>query len=219
MLEMQAGMNAHINPGWIDAGYPFLRAVVIEGAESIEHAAWKWWKFQEANLPQVRLEIVDIVHFLLSAILVDMHGDLKAAGEWLEKRISAAELPDQRSVWIFEKEFRLDGLDLIEKLELLIGISAFRKISIPLIAAIMEDCQMSWSDLYRQYVGKNILNFFRQNNGYKANGAYRKIWSDGREDNEHLVDVLDSLNPEEHGYKEKLYEALSVRYATTNEVR
>ena len=35
--------------------------------------------------------------------------------------------------------------------------------------------------LYRLYVGKNILNQFRQDNGYKE-GSYIKVWN-GTEDN------------------------------------
>ena len=35
--------------------------------------------------------------------------------------------------------------------------------------------------LYRLYVGKNILNQFRQDNGYK-DGSYIKVWN-GEEDN------------------------------------
>ena len=35
--------------------------------------------------------------------------------------------------------------------------------------------------LYRLYVGKNILNQFRQDNGYK-DGSYIKVWA-GEEDN------------------------------------
>jgi hypothetical protein len=64
MLEMQSGMNAKVNPAWLDAGYPFLRAVVVEGGEAMDHKGWKWWKHQEADLPQVQMELVDIWHFL-----------------------------------------------------------------------------------------------------------------------------------------------------------
>ena len=56
----------------------------------------------------------------------------------------------------------------------------------------MTDCQLNRTELFRQYVGKNVLNFFRQDNGYKE-GTYRKFWS-GREDNEVLVDILQSLD-------------------------
>jgi dimeric dUTPase (all-alpha-NTP-PPase superfamily) len=216
MLELQAGMNAKVDAEWVNAGYPYLRAVVVEGAEAMEHYGWKWWKKQTPDLAQVQMEIVDIWHFVLSAVLIETRGDVDAAREWVEKRIGALEGPDARKTWLLEKEFRLDTLSLIDKLELLIGFSVFRKISIPLIDAILEDCEMSWDELYRQYVGKNVLNFFRQDHGYKT-GTYRKHWHDGREDNEHLVEVLAEVQAQSiqggDDYKNSLYAALQARYA------
>ena len=44
MLELQATMNSKVDSDWINAKYPYLRAVAIEGAEAIEHHGWKWWK-------------------------------------------------------------------------------------------------------------------------------------------------------------------------------
>ena len=44
MLTLQTSMNVKVDPNWIQARYPYLRAVVIEGAEAIEHHGWKWWK-------------------------------------------------------------------------------------------------------------------------------------------------------------------------------
>jgi hypothetical protein len=162
-------------------------------------------------MAQLQMEQVDIWHFLLSAILIEARGDIKSAAEWVEKRIAALDSQEARKAWIFEKEYRLDSLDLIEKLELLIGFSVFRKISIPLFDAILEDCQMSWQDLYRQYLGKNVLNFFRQDFGYKTN-SYRKHWHDGREDNAHLVEILAELNADSDNFKEQLYAAMKLRY-------
>ena len=52
-------------------------------------------------------------------------------------------------------------------------------------ATIMHLIEMDFDALYRSYVGKNVLNFFRQDHGYKE-GTYVKNWA-GREDNEHLV--------------------------------
>ena len=56
--------------------------------------------------------------------------------------------------------------------------------SVPLFASLMEACDLSADALYRHYVGKNVLNFFRQDHGYQ-DGTYVKQWQ-GREDNEHL---------------------------------
>ena len=41
---------------------------------------------------------------------------------------------------------------------------------------------------------KNVLNFFRQDNGYK-DGSYIKLW-DGKEDNQHLVELTTELDTE-----------------------
>ena len=40
MLELQAIMNSKVDPNWLAAKYPYLRAVAIEGAEAIEHQVW-----------------------------------------------------------------------------------------------------------------------------------------------------------------------------------
>jgi hypothetical protein len=64
--------------------------------------------------------------------------------------------------------------------------------------------------LYRHYVGKNVLNFFRQDHGYK-DGTYQKQWH-GREDNEHLMELLKELDSKVEAYAENLYAALKRRY-------
>ena len=72
------------------------------------------------------------------------------------------------------------------------------------------------------YVGKNVLNFFRQDHGYKE-GSYIKVWND-REDNEHLAEIMSSLNPDETGFADEVYRQLEVAYPSwfnkcTNMVR
>jgi hypothetical protein len=69
---------------------------------------------------------------------------------------------------------------------------------------------MGWTELYCQYVGKNVLNFFRQDHGYK-DGSYQKTWN-GREDNEYLVEVMADLDPNDTEYEDKLYSALHNHY-------
>ena len=69
---------------------------------------------------------------------------------------------------------------------------------------------MSWQDMYCQYVSKNVLNFFRQDHGYKE-GTYRKIWGQ-REDNEHLVEIMASLDSGHENFQHQLYASLKDRY-------
>lgn len=207
MLTLQAQMNARVNSAWLEANYPYLRAVVVEGAEAMEHHGWKWWKKQTSDLEQLQMELVDIWHFTLSNILLEARGN---KAEALQKLLT----PDTATAVHFDgRDYVLADLDLISKLELNIGLAVARRISLPLFAALLRDCRMEWKALFCQYVGKNVLNFFRQDHGYKE-GTYRKLWN-GREDNEHLVEIMNSLNSEEDGFQHCLYASLKARYEVT----
>jgi len=207
MLTLQSGMNSKVDPAWQVARYPYLRAVVIEGAEAIEHHGWKWWKHQQHDLAQLQMELIDIWHFMLSELLLQFQGSLAPAAARL---LGETDGESAQSIDFDGKTYPLEELDLVAKLELLIGTSVARRIEIGLFASIMRDCRMDWDNLYRQYVGKNVLNFFRQDHGYQQ-GTYRKSWH-GREDNEHLVEVLAALDARDAGFQEKLYAALQERY-------
>ena len=61
------------------------------------------------------------------------------------------------------------------------------------------------------YVGKNVLNLFRQDHGYR-DGRYRKSWQ-GREDNEVLAELLPGLDSDARDFRDVLYRALAARYA------
>jgi hypothetical protein len=81
---------------------------------------------------------------------------------------------------------------------------------VTLFANLMFAVDMSFDELYRHYVGKNVLNFFRQDHGYKA-GTYVKVW-DGREDNEHLTEVLATVEIDAEDFPDQVYAALASRY-------
>ena len=65
--------------------------------------------------------------------------------------------------------------------------------------------------LYLLYIGKNILNQFRQDNGYKE-GTYIKTW-DGEEDNVWMQKILEE-NPDIR--PEELYKELAKLYHQVN---
>jgi dimeric dUTPase (all-alpha-NTP-PPase superfamily) len=206
MLELQHAMNSKVNPDWVAANNNWYRAIQVEGVEAIEHHGWKWWKKQDCDWPQLRMELVDIWHFVLSAAIQRCQGDqARAAAEMLEalERGNAGVTFDGR-------EYSLAPLDLLSRLDLLVGLAAAQRTNLALFGALLADCGMRWSDLFRQYLGKNVLNMFRQDHGYKA-GTYIKLWH-GREDNEHLVEVLEIIDVEAPDVQGSLYEALRSRY-------
>ena len=207
MLDLQAAMNSKVDPAWLEAAYPYLRAVVVESAEAIEHHGWKWWKKQTLDLPQLQMEIIDIWHFLLSELLLRNQGDVPRT---LDALLESARIArDTVELEFDNRRWDLSQLDLVSKLELLTAVSAVRRIELGLFISIMTE--LSWAELYQQYVGKNVLNFFRQDHGYK-DGSYRKEWH-GREDNEHLVEVMAEIPVDDGQYPGKLYAALKSRYS------
>ncbi len=196
MLDLQGQMNARVHPQWKSQNFPWYRAIWTEAAELLEHYGWKWWKKQEPDTEQVVLELIDIWHFGLSECL--QHGsDLQSV---------AADL---------EGELRTEpqaGLEFREAIESFAGqVLLRRRFDGPGFAQLMLGAGLEFDELYSSYIGKNVLNLFRQDNGYR-DGSYRKTWG-GREDNEHLVELSRVLDHASPAFKDDLYAALEQRYA------
>jgi dimeric dUTPase (all-alpha-NTP-PPase superfamily) len=194
MLAMQDRMNTKVHPEWIKQNFAWHRALWIECGELIDHYGYKWWKKQTPAMEQVKLEIVDIWHFGMSMLFDGRSVEQIAAS--LVSDLNAGNVP-KRGV-----------LEATE--ELATSVLATRKFSIVDFMSMLDSADMSLDDLYLAYVGKNVLNFFRQDNGYKE-GTYIKNW-DGREDNEHLVELAAELEKSAGDFSEQLYQALDSRY-------
>ena len=194
MLQLQGEMNRWVHKDWTDQGFEWYRAIWIEASEMLEHYGWKWWKHQQPDLPQVKLEVIDIVHFSLSIEL--------QSGKPLEE--IAEQVTDS-----FAQPQATDNIRTT--IELLAEETLKDKgAHFDIIAGLMQHLDMDLDELYERYVGKNVLNIFRQDNGYKT-GDYIKMW-DGREDNEWLEDILDSLDVNSGSYRDDVYAALESRY-------
>ena len=195
MLEMQDAMNAKVNSEWRAQGNAWYRAIWVECAEMLDHYGWKWWKKQQPDMPQVILELVDIWHFGLSDLLQrESHsGNLVEvlAFELTKPIASPAPFREQLEVFVTQ-------------------VLTHKRFDVPAFCQLMASSSLSFEELYLQYMGKNVLNFFRQDHGYKE-GSYHKIWH-GREDNEHLVEVLTMLDVGSSTFQSDVYAALQERY-------
>lgn len=197
MLELQDAMNTKVNSNWRSAGNEWYRAIWMEASEMLEHHGWKWWKKQEPDDMQVKLEVIDIVHFALSIRLVQ-GDDLSAAADAIAEEFESPKMTDDIRTTI----------ELLAK-ETLIDQGAHFSI----IAGVMKHLDMAFDELYVIYVGKNVLNMFRQDNGYKE-GTYQKTWND-REDNEHLADIMNTLDSDAVSFKDDVYKSLADAYPST----
>jgi len=199
MLDLQQTMNAKVTADWATRNFQWYRAIWVECAEMLDHYGWKWWKKQTPDIEQVQLELVDIWHFGLSLLLLrDTDRDAlldQMIGELTTPVVTASEFPQE-----------LEAFALTTLASKDFDIQAFNR--------LMVSIGLSFDELHTRYVGKNILNLFRQDNGYQT-GEYVKQWS-GREDNEHLVEVVATLDPSSPGFKDTLYLALETRYRESN---
>ena len=143
MLSMQNAMNSRVSETWRDNNYEWYRAIWVECAEMLDHHGWKWWKHQEIDVPQVQLELVDIFHFGLSLRL--MTGDSIAD----ISQTLATELTQSSD----EKDFKIALETLASKA---VTHKAFDAVA---LADCMRLMSMDLNELFRQYVGKNTLNF------------------------------------------------------------
>lgn len=206
MLTLQDRLNGLINPAWIGAGQRFLRAAFVESAEALEHHGWKWWKKQTIDLPQVQMELVDILHFYLSHTLVDAKGSADQAAAMV-----AHDLRGPATIMLDGTTYELATLDVPALLELIGGLAVCGRASYKVLEATMTACELSWDDTFKQYVSKNMLNIFRQDNGYKA-GTYIKMWN-GEEDNVVLARLMAGLDATAPDFADRLHAGLQTAYA------
>lgn len=195
MLTMQDNMNTRVHENWVDQNFEWYRATWIECGELIEHYGYKWWKKQAPDLEQVRLEVIDIWHFGMSALFVGGRSIEEIAGDIAEELEGYA--PSGLGVREATERLALHSLET-------------RSFSPSRFWDLMLAAGLDFDSLYTAYVGKNVLNFFRQDKGYKE-GTYRKNWG-GREDNEHLSELVEQLDSSAADFSEQVYQALERRY-------
>ena len=197
MFHKQNEMNIAIRPDWrTNKPEAFHTACWKEAAEMLDWLDWKWWKAGSENLAQLRLEVIDILHFGLSMQMVQ------------NPELAIEDLARLES-WFAPAEYA-DKLPITEKIGVLAGDAALhRRFSVVMFNALVRELGMTPEMVFSLYMGKNVLNHFRLQNGYKE-GTYVKTW-DGLEDNDYMMSVVEGINPET--FEADLHELLTAKYA------
>lgn len=202
MLELQDGINSKIRPDWRNANNAWFRAIWTECAELVDHIGWKWWKHQSPDIPQVHLELVDIFHFGLSELLQQHRTAQSAAKQLLEPYVAYG----RRGTAGIEDS--AERIALVEAFAT--SVLTARRFDLTAFCELATAVHLEEEMLYEMYVGKNVLNGFRQDHGYKS-GSYVKTW-DGREDNVWLVEFVAGLDKHPATFASELYQRLSKKY-------
>jgi len=219
MFALQQKLNDETNGlGW-ENGYTkndrminWKRCIYMESAELIDSFNWKHWKDinKVTDWENATIEIVDIWHFVMSLLLEDYKTNNRGD---IDKLVS--DVIDVHGFERFSKEpenrENAHTMEIINDIESIMNMTTASKID--LFDGLLKEyfimslkCGVNLKILYEFYIGKNILNQFRQDNGYKE-GTYRKIWND-KEDNEVMINILAKGNFS----AESLYEELKKAY-------
>ena len=195
MLEMQDAMNRKVDEDWLDKNREWYRAVWIECAELMDHyGGWKWWKASSPDIEQVVLEIVDIWHFGLSMQITPARDYLSVATRLCDE---------------WQADAASDGF-LLDVETLAAAALHERRFAVVTVKHLLAQVDRGFDDLFASYVGKNVLNFFRQDHGYK-DGSYIKNWQ-GKEDNVHLVEIMQGVDLNAPDVQQAVYTGLATRY-------
>ncbi|MFK2821652.1 dUTP diphosphatase [Arcobacter sp. YIC-80] len=168
----------------------WLRCIHMEVAELIDSTPWKHWKNINAkpDMQNIHVELVDIWHFLMSYILQETN---------VPKAVSLV-----NTHCIYEAVTEVDVKLMVKEAEKLSYIAlAIETNNMPSFSGVerfidqfFRCCKvsgLSFTWLQKLYIGKNCLNKFRQDNGYKE-GTYIKEWN-GKEDNVVMVSHLENM--------------------------
>lgn len=209
MFSLQTKLNNDTNgEDWVNGKtnlgkkINWFRCVYMESAGLIENFPWKHWKNIDAepNIYNAKIQIVDIWHFIMSQMIKD-------SGIEVATQKALTDYTRFMNKIIKDQSYRrLSLIEVTEKLMLdaLLGILN----PVDFFKIIYKIEAFSIDEVYTLYLGKNCLNQFRQDNGYKV-GTYKKVWG-LKEDNEILKEILESNSS--ITYKE-LYSKLFQQYS------
>ena len=222
MLQLQAQLNDATNgEDWTKGTTKngkvinWRRCIYMECAEMVDSFSWKHWKSINKNpdWDNLQIEVVDVWHFIMSLAIENYSQTLRGGVEDLGIEIANSESFSKIDT---KNELFSQQDEVIAKVEnIMLHVLTKDTLELEeLISEFFDLVLMSGLDLetlYRLYVGKNILNQFRQDNGYK-DGTYIKVWN-GDEDNV----VMKRIWEDDSNIKpESLYKELAKLYLSLN---
>lgn len=199
LSKMQSALNAFIDPNWLQnrTADDWGLAITLESAELIESYPWKWWKntHAEPDIKNVRIELVDILHFSLSGtrqLLAGTKPVLQPIPEALLVQPEGQHHAGQK-VSILRTPL-MQTSNAVATFRAVIDLTRIHRFDVitETVIGAAEDLDFN---LVGYYIAKHTLNHIRQLGGYKS-GVYKKM-NDGIEDNVLLHQCIEQVTTED----------------------
>lgn len=200
MVLLQHNFNLQVAEDYLERKFNWNNAIIAESGEMLESLGYKWWKHQEVDINNAKVEAIDLLHFVISdTVQRNYECDLEYIDEAInEFQKYFLELDNCRKI---KEDTSL--VDLVNEL----NFNEYDRFYI--LKEIFKKLEMTNEDVYIAYVVKNCLNKFRQEHGYK-NGTYIKIWNK-KEDNIVAYEIANEWGVNENLF-ELLYKDLDTHY-------
>ena len=194
VIALQDEVNTiTIGSNWREKEVAWTFALTQETAELIDSLKLKWWKdtgglnikdltYDEVlggtnpDFDNILIEVVDLLHFLISYYQIQFTND---------------EIEDIFTNATSGESATYNKVNCIATYKKQVFLAARAFIKNFTVINFIELCKAAELDIekvYEIYIAKNILNRFRQDNGYK-NGTYKKVWF-GKEDNQVMLEYI-----------------------------
>jgi hypothetical protein len=227
-LDVQNELNVKLSSEWKEKAWPYTDAIFTEATEAYNHLNWEWWRATNRTIDwdQVKLEWVDVVHFLLSEVIVGKHEvEFLKILTYHEDSNKPAETFDVTRIKEGIKNVIVNILEyehLILSGEWVFAEDSFQNVLVYFFE-VVKQLGLTIQEFYTLFIGKVCLNQLRWKNGYKkgiyapnslglgSKEHYVKIW-DGKEDNVWLAEHAATLDPADPEFKNILFSALEAKY-------
>lgn len=198
IVNMQDELNEKVIPGWREANLNWSNAVLSECNEYLDCFHWKWWKSgpDGAELGEVIdkdnliVESIDLLHLLISQYLSETKSSNEHLGDLLTSTYKKIQEKNEALTCIGSVSF-----DIVKTMKVLLSnsIDAQPGYAITALMVILDDLGLSAVDIYEHYLSKNLLNFFRNLNGYKDPNVNYPKYVDGIEDNVIFKNIVSQI--------------------------
>lgn len=183
ILNKKADPN---NPNWKEARTEndFKLASILEMAEMIESTPWKWWKGGTADLWNIKIELIDMLHFMISN--VEMRGDISDSEATKVLGFLEGEAIDKD---FFYNGNENDGSDRDRSMEI------FKKLvnddySFDFINEVVKGGGLEANEISSIYIAKYTLNEIRWAGGYALDN-YKKMKSGYIDENGNQIEAVE----------------------------
>lgn len=201
MVELQHKFNEQTIENYLEKNLNWNSAIIAESGELLDSLGYKWWKQQIPDMDNVKVEAIDLLHFVISDSIQMFYTNKK-----IQKSI-AYTIEDFSNYFQEKETYCVFEPVSIEELISHLNYDQYDRFFI--MKQIFKALNMSNEDVYIAYIVKNCLNKFRQDNGYK-DGSYIKAWN-SKEDNVVAYNLVNDIGAKENLFDE-LYESLSLYY-------